>query len=447
MKLRSLVSSFVNRFVFDTENKSKDIYNWGEKNTLPNMLIATIADSGVATRAVGKVAEYIASDGFVETSAATFKVNDKETADQLLQTIAGQLAISTGFALHIQRKGGKVSSVKSIPIQCVRKKITGGFFYNPTYGQKAFDEKKTVHYPEFVERDLTNEELQGGRYANGELMFVYRKTPFNSYYPIPDYYSQIEDVQTSSEIAKFDLETVVNGFLTSAIITMIGDIDDQTKDTYGKTELDYIHEDFKGFTGQIKNSDGVGGRNKAMLTFAATKEGAPVVQQFDSKSILEASNSKRDVIERAVCRLFGMHPVLLGYSDAAVLGNTQALANASLEANKVVNPLQRLITDAFKKIWPTMDWTISEYMPIAYIDPALFDKMTEDEIRNKLLGLPPKETDATGEGDKIVKALNSLSTLVANKVLESLTGDEIRQLIGLGAKVIDPNKPDPNAVN
>jgi hypothetical protein len=94
-------------------------------------------------------------------------------------------------------------------------------------------------------------------------------------------------------------------------------------------------------------------------------------------------------------------------------------------------------------LYPGMDWSISEYMPINYIDPALFDKMTEDEIRNKLLGLPPKETDASGEGDKVVKAINSLSPLVANKVLESLTADEIRSLIGLGAKIEEPVKVIP----
>lgn len=382
------VFQFINRFVYDTENKSKDIWNYGEKNTLPNQLIAAVADSGVATRAAGKLAEYIASDGFTEKASAEFKVNSKETADKLLQRLAGQSAMITGICLHVTRKGGKVFEVKTIPIQCVRKKITGGFLYNETFGQKRYDNTLDKHYPEFTNRALSVDEMRGD-YANGELLYIYRETAFNMHYPVPDYYSQIEDVQTSSEIAKFDLETVTNGFLTSAIITMIGDIDDINKDSAGQTELDYVLSDFKQFTGQVKNADGISGRNKAMLNFAKTKEEAPVVQQFDSKSILEASNSKRDAIERAVCRLFGVHPVLLGYSDAAVLGNTQALANASQELTKVANPYQRMITEAMTMLFPNMDWTISEYMPITYIDPALYQDMTQDERRNKLLGLPP----------------------------------------------------------
>jgi hypothetical protein len=196
------------------------------------------------------------------------------------------------------------------------------------------------------------------------------------------------------------------------------------------TELDYVHEDFKQFTGQVKNSEGLSGRFKAMLNFAKTKEEVPVLQTLDIKSILDSSNAKRDVIDRAVCRLFGVHPVLLGYADASVLGNTQSMANASLELNRVVNSAQRMISEAFSKLYDG-DWTISEYTPITYVDPALFPDMTQDERRNKFLGLEPIETSAPAESEKTIKALSSLSPLVANKVLESLSKDEIRALVGL----------------
>jgi hypothetical protein len=233
--------------------------------------------------------------------------------------------------------------------------------------------------------------------------------------------------------------------MPSAIINVVGDIDDTTQDENGKTEADYYRDDFRVFTGQDKGENGLGTRFKAMLQFAKTKDEATTISTLDVKSILESSNTKRDVIERSVSRWFGVHPVLLGFSDAAVLGNTQALSNASLELNKVANHYQRMLSEAFKMLYPEMDWTISEYMPINYIDPALFDKMTEDEIRNKLLGLPPKETDTTTqEGDKTIKAINSLSPLVANKVLESLTADEIRSLVGLPATSqppLNPNQP------
>ena len=439
-RIKGLAGSFVNAFLPVYEDKATHLLKYGKDNLLPNQLLSYVADSGVATRAASKLAEYIASDGFVDEASAKFKVNSNQTADQLLQEQSPYLSTITGVAFHVTRKGGKVFESKSIPVQCVRKKDSG-YIYNETLGQPKYDKTKDKFYPKYQGADLPNNLLADKRFADGEILYVYRKTPLNPDYGVPDYYAQIEDVRTSSELAKMDLELSLNGFMPSTIITVVGDIDDKTKDENHKTEADYYREDFRVFTGQDKNANGLTSRFKALLQFAPTKDEVPTMQTIDIKSVLDASNTKRDVIERSVCRLFGVHPVLCGYSDAAVLGNTQAIANASLELTKVANPYQRLMTDAFTQLYPDMDWSISEYMPITYIDPSLFDKMTEDEIRNKLLGLPPKETDASGEGDKIVKAINSLSPLVANKVLESLTADEIRALIGLGAKIITPTTP------
>lgn len=447
-RIKGVAIKIVNSFLPVYEDKATNVLKYGKDNMLPNQLLSYVSDSGVATRASSKLAEYIASDGFTDKISASFKVNDKQTADQLLQEQSQYLSVINAVAFHISRKGGKIDSVKAIPAQNVRKKDDGSFIYNHTFGQPAnaypkYSKEWDKLYPAYYGVELPASLIANDKYKNGEILYVYRKTPLNPYYPVPDYYAQIEDIRTSSELCKMDLELSLNGFMPSFLINVVGDIDDKTKDENGKTEADYYREDFRVFTGQDKDANGLTSRFKALLQFAPTKDEITTIQSVDVKSVLEASNNKRDVIERSVCRLFGVHPVLCGYSDAAVLGNTQAIANASLELTKVANPFQRLMTDAFKMLYPEMDWSISEYMPIQYIDFHLFDKMTEDEIRNKLLGLPPKEIDATNAGNKTIKAINSLSPLVANKVLESLSPDEIRALIGLGAKIEQPIPPTP----
>jgi predicted urease superfamily metal-dependent hydrolase len=77
---------------------------------------------------------------------------------------------------------------------------------------------------------------------------------------------------------------------------------------------------------------------------------------------LEASNTKRDIIERSICRLFGVHPVLLGYSEAAVLGNTNAIEQARKELREAVKPVQGLIQETMATMYGnSIDWTLSEY--------------------------------------------------------------------------------------
>lgn len=387
-RVKGVATGIVNSFLPVYEDKATHLLKYGLNNLLPNELLSYVAASGVATRASSKLAEYIASDGFVDETASAFKVNDKQTADQLLQEQSIYMSVINAVAFHVSRKGGRIESVKSIPVQCVRKQ-GNDLVYNETLGQPKYDKTKDKHYPKYYGEVLPTNLMADKRYANGEILYVYRKTPLNPNYPVPDYYAQIEDIRTSSELCKMDLELSLNGFMPSFLINVVGDIDDKTKDEYGKTEADYYREDFRVFTGQDKDSNGLTSRFKALLQFAPNKDEITTIQSVDVKSVLESSNTKRDVIERSVCRLFGVHPVLCGYSDAAVLGNTQAIANASLELTKVANPYQRLMSDAFKMLYPSMDWTISEYMPITYIDPALYSDMTQDERRNKLLGLPP----------------------------------------------------------
>jgi len=59
--------------------------------------------------------------------------------------------------------------------------------------------------------------------------------------------------------------------------------------------------------------------------------------------------------------------------------------------------------------------------------------MTQEEIREKL-GLPLLESKTESSQQDVINGINSLSPLVANKVLESMTPNEIRALIGLTPK-------------
>ncbi len=137
-RIKGVAGSIVNAFLPVYEDKATHLLKYGKDNLLPNQLLSYVADSGVATRAASKLAEYIASDGFVNEASATFKVNEYQTADQLLQEQAQYLSVINAVAFHIKRKGGKVFEVKSIPVQCVRKQ-GDGFVYNETLGQPKYD--------------------------------------------------------------------------------------------------------------------------------------------------------------------------------------------------------------------------------------------------------------------------------------------------------------------
>jgi DNA-binding Lrp family transcriptional regulator len=66
-------------------------------------------------------------------------------------------------------------------------------------------------------------------------------------------------------------------------------------------------------------------------------------------------------------------------------------------------------------------------------ETALLQILTKDELREKA-GFEPNEVQELGTSRLVVDAINSLSPLVANKVLESMSPNEIRLLAGLPPK-------------
>lgn len=434
---------FQNRYVPILTAKSganKDIYLYGYNNLLPNEMLRLINDSGCAKRAGNKLKRYIEADGFAEEKAAQFMVNDTQTADSILSIISSYCAYNNGFALAVERLAGGKLMIKSIPFECVRVRKDGHYTFNPLLGQEGFQEKDTTVHAAYFGTKPTREQLalitqpqingkKNDLYGNAEILYVFDKSADNPNYPVPDFWAGVEDLKTSVELQGLDLESVRNGFMPSAILTT-HKMDNSTKDEAGKTEMDYMEDNLKSFTGGKKNKAGESQRLALMWVQVQSMEQAPKLDAFDAKSIIESSINKRDQIERTVSRLMGVHPVLLGYSDAAVLGNTQAIANASKDLTDYVNPTQRMISRAFGLVFPEIDWTLTQFNFWTNIPTEVWGTLTEDEKR-ATIGYQPKEQEVTTEAENTIKAINSLSPLVANKALESMTPDEVRALVGL----------------
>jgi hypothetical protein len=424
------------------ENKSEGYHKFGWNDNLPLEIIEAINNSGVAKKAAKKYAQYIEADGFAHENAAKFKVNKDETADSILSKIGVSFSYLFSCAYHVSRKlDGSVHEAKVMPMQKLRKKLNGNWCYNETIGTEKFDKSKWVDLQNFqgtiapLSALEINKNEFGGR---GEIYYIFDGNPFDSdIYAIPDFVASIEDLKTSSEISKMDYEAVLNGFVLGGVMTFVGDFESQQKGEDGLTQRERIEASMEQFTGLRKNNDGLTSRFAVLTNFVSTPEQAPVYTGNDPKPILEASNTKRDIIDRAVCKLWGIHPVLLGFTEASVLGNDKAIAQASMMLKQSVNPIQRLITQSFENMFGTqIDWTISEVKD-NYIEPALLADMTPEERRN-LLSLPPVEQNIPSDGERLLKTLNGLSPLLATKVIDMIPQDLLLNALGIKAEIQTP---------
>jgi hypothetical protein len=451
----NIFKPFQNLFVPVIEDKSQNIYRYGYDNLLPNKLIQWINESGVAKRCVNKVATYISADGFSEEATKTFKVNPFQTSDELLEQIRFDLAYFKGFALVISRdRSGKIVSAKHTPFQSIRKTLRGDFLINPTLGTKDYKKEKGEYYPKYKGVTITPIQLaeQIKNYGNkGEIYYVYEETPDNPHYPVPDYYAGIENIRTSSKIQQFDLNMVLNAFMPSAILTLVGTTDDKTQDKYGKTQRDYLNESLDQFTLRQGSQTGETNAGGLLVLEAKTKDEIPSLQTFDAKAIVDSSNSKREVVDRAVCRDMGVHPVLVGFSDAAILGNTQSIANASIELNNNVNGLQRMIERAMKNVYPLLDWSITKFNPVSYIPESVMNDLTQTE-RRELFGFPELIVEGVETKPLLIEKLGVGGTQAFTQILSdvNLSVEQKRAtltlLFGISSEDVLKLVPDVNPI-
>ena len=129
--------------------------------------------------------------------------------------------------------------------------------------------------------------------------------------------------------------------------------------------------------------------------------------------------------------------MLFGIKTEGQLGGRSEMREAyQLFQNTYVNAKQRAIEETvnylfkFNDIIADLELKPTEPISFEFSEAIISANMTQDEIREKL-GLAPIEKKETQGAQDIINSLNSLSPLIATKVVESMDINELRQLIGL----------------
>jgi len=377
--------------------KSEGFYSYGKDNNFPNDLKKYSSDSGTATACIHKIKSFIQADGFTDVTISSIKFNDEQTADDILNDIGYSLALYNGFALNILYKlDGSIGSIYVMEFDKIRKNDDGTFTYNETLGEKNYKKSESVIYPYYNLNVSPDERLSIIRnqinefgYQLGEILYIYFQSPYNKYYPVPDWSAGLDDVKSDGALQKLEHRNITRGFRPNVIISTIGDIDDLNRDEFGKTDADYFDENLREFTGEDAST--------ILHLQAETKEGLPNVNMYPLAEMLDGVNNARDRVSRAVCRHFGVPPVLVGLTMPEGLGNTQAMANAMKLFNQLIIPYQNLISSTFEQLFPQYSWELSGMNVMDYLPSEVLAVLTNDEKRALGGYAPLPATGTTGQ--------------------------------------------------
>ena len=233
-----------------------------------------------------------------------------------------------------------------------------------------------------------------------EQLFVYEVECIGQdYYPLPQYTSALNFAFLSGELSYFAKSNIQNSIFPSFAMMF-------PKRPQSEEEKNMIRN-------TIDRLKGAANAGKAVAFFANSQDQLPKIESLPTNGNDKLFQEASQLNTEQICFSHTIDPILMGIRTTGSLGNGSDIKQAYIIFEKnVVMPLRDMVSDIF-----------NELLFIAKIDADF--TINNYQIINEAI------VELEGDTSKTNDALNSLSPLVATKVLETMTENEIRALASL----------------
>ena len=420
------------------ESKKGDWCEYGSerpyKNTYPDYLTKLYNESSKHNQIINSKVKFIVGQGFHIDEKLTFTEkayvegflrmpNEDEKIDELIGKLAKDKKVYGGSCLQVRMsKNGKIAAVNHIDFGDVRVGIEEGIFYytddwsarNPL-NNEDFKVLRAFPYDETAAPEV-------------DYVIYYKEyRPDVSVYPLPDYTSAIPYLESDAEIANFTLQNIKNNLSSGYIISF-------NNGQPTEEEMRQIEMRFKDYATGADNA------GKPLLSFTDQASDHPQIMPIPVNGQDDRFINLNNQIRKEIFTAHGItSPQLFGIKEDTGLGNNadEILVASQLYQNLQIDPEQKIFNELVNSIL-NFNGVNGEPVKIQKIEPvqryfsetAVLSAMTQDELREKI-GLPKAEV----ETNKVAEAIGLVSPLVATKILDNMTIEEIRNLIGLKGNI------------
>ena len=393
------------------ENKSKGYVSFGLHNNYPKYLLDLFGESPKHGGIIKNKCTYIYGKGFEVAGRA----NGNETWNDLLRKVVKDDELYRGFYFQvIWNREKKVKDIYHLEFHKVRVSADKTKFYVKDDWSNS-REKERVYDAFNVNNPV------------GSQIFYYKEyNPMSDVYPLPSYYQGLNMIEADIEVSRSLLGNAKQGFSGSKLINL--------------NNGDPINEEHKGEVekGLLKKFTGSEGK-RVVIMFNKSKENAAEILDLGSSMLTkEDFTNVNNLIQSEILTTHQItSPVLFGISTPGALGQRNELRDAFEIFNKTyVTDRQQVIEEIITKFRNLQgeqgDFNIIPLEPLSFEfgEQIISQNLTKDEIR-EIMGKEPLDQNVKTQAQIVSDNINALSPLVANKVLESMTPDEIRSLAGL----------------
>lgn len=421
------------------EKKRVDWIYYGEKNDYPDYLIGLFTRNATHNAIVTGKTNFILGNGIITDSSDEItykkseawlsKANPYESWEEVCHKIITDLELFNGYALEVIWGGGKPLEYYHIDFSKIRTNEQESEYYYCDDWRKS----KPQNEDSFKIFAPFNPEKGSG----SQLIYFKVHRPSMSgnvnVYPMPDYVGAVADIETDIEITNFHYNNVKNGFSAGTMVNFNNGVPTQEK-------IDELERKFKAkFSGTDEGGN-------IILTWNDSKEREATVVSLQPNNL---DKQFKELAERIQQNIFTGHkvttPMLFGVKTPGQLGGrTELMEGWEHFKNTYVKPRRRIIEGLINILGSFSglgNFKIAETEPIGFqfSENTIAANLSKDEIRAKI-GYEPEQKPEQKASELIINAINSLSPLVANKVLEAMTPNEIRGLAAL------PQIPEGNGV-
>lgn len=388
------------------EVRNQEWISYGEDNNYFGYLQDRINGSPTNNAIVNGISQMIFGKGLdakdkeidPEGYAQAMLLFDNDTVERLCYDLKamGQCALQVVYSIDNSR----ILEANHFPIETLRSgkcnedgKVE--FYYYSDDWTKVTRSKPPLQIPAF-----------GTTNTGEEILFIKPyKTGFYYYSPV-DFQGCLQYCETEEEISNFHLNNIMNGLAPSMLISFANGVPTETQQREIEQKI-------------MQKFGGTSNAGRFILNFADDNtHGATITPVQLSEAHLQYEFLSNECMRKIMVGHRIISPMLLGIKDNSGLGNNaDELQTATvLMENTVIRPFQNLIIKNLQKIL--------NYNEIAL--ELFFESLQPLDNNNDLT--------ITKTTNVVLDELNLLTPQLANKVLENMTADEIRALVGLAIK-------------
>lgn len=402
------------------ENKGKNYVEFGANNSYPEYLQGLFNESPKHGAIVKSKVKYIYGNGFKDIPV---KANIKgESFNQIVKRCILDDELYGGYYLQIiYNLLGKIKDVYHIEFHKVRVSPDQSQFYVKN------------NWSDYKEKPRVYDAFNLSQSVASQILFVKQYNPQSEIYPLPNYFQGLNYIESDVQVSRHILGNAKDGFVAGTLINLNG----------GEPQEEQKAAVEKGIKKKFTGSEG----DRVVIMFNKSKDNAAEILPLSTTMLTkEDFTNVNNLIQQEI---FASHQIvsssLMGIKTEGQLGGRSEIRDAYEIFNNVyVNERQKAIEETFNTIFKLIG--LKEEYNLIPVEPLKFEfgeavmsqNLSKDEIR-EIMGKEPLEGSIKSQAQIISDNINSLSPLVANKVLESMTRDEIRSLAGLVS--VSPTAP------